>query len=174
MNLPEDNQRGSSGNCWMRATQQTQYITICSQVGWFMGHWAPRLRGSARCLGDACSMCAAGAKPRPFYYVAVLTENGPVKFFEIPRRHREIAEQLVASSTKGVGVQVMIKKDGGLVNSPILMAITGFEPCEEFDIWPFVGTLGLTIPAISPREDSAERVTQSESFVPLSAEDPAM
>ncbi len=174
MSLPADPQRSTTGNCWFKATQQTQYVVIRSQVGWFMGHWSVKLRGSCRCLGDLCPICAAGTEPRPFYYVAVQGESGAVKFLEIPRRHRSVAEELEASDTKGIGCQLMIKKDGGYSNSPILMNICGFERCEEFDIWPFVGTLGRTILPISPQAVPDSHTTPSESLPMIPAERSAM
>ncbi len=174
MSLPTDPERGANGNCWCRATQQTKYLHVRSQVGWFMGHWVPKMRGSCRCLGELCPICAAGSEPRPFYYIAVCEEGNEIKFLEIPRRHRKIAEQLDQSQTKGTGFKLMIQKEGKLSNSPILLDIIGFEDCDEFDVWPFVGTLGASLTPINAQSCSTSRAKQSESVPVALLEERAM
>lgn len=163
MSLPSDPERGRNSNCWCRATSQTQYLTVRSKVGWFMGHWAPKFGGSCRCIGELCSICASGSEPRPFYYIAVSADDLEIKFLEIPRRHREVADELDKSESGGVGYKIMIQKDGVHKNSPILLKIIGFEVCEEFDIWAFVGTLGKTVPSISAESSDLQRQASSQS-----------
>lgn len=122
--------------CWFRASTITKYVTIRSEVGWFIGHWKG---GAVRCPGpELCTICASGATKRLFTYVFIEDEHGEVLVFEIPERLRELAEELEDE----VGTQLAIVRDGTARNSRIDVLHVGREPSEKLDIWPFVNTLG--------------------------------
>lgn len=158
MSLPEDEGRSRRGSAWFRASTSTQYVTVRSRVAFFLGHWSPKLGGSVRCLNDLCPICAAGDPPRPFYYIAVTVGDDQLKIFEIPRRHRDLAEELDKSESGGIGFQLAILKEGKARNSPILITVCGFEESYEFDVWPFVQSLGRSLvplghDAVRPRAE---------------------
>ena len=166
MGLPADTNSTCRTSVWLKLTGATTHVCVTSKVAWFMGHWSSKRRGSVRCLGTVCPICAGGESPRPFLYVGVVDENGDARVFEIPRRSRPIAEQLEASETGGIGAQLAIRKEGKAKNSPISVVVTGWEDVKEFDIWPFVSTLGLSLePVQEPRVEQAPNPTRRNPFL---------
>ena len=147
--------------CWFHASTVTKYVTIRSEVGWFLGHWSG---GAVRCDSSAeCSICASGADQRLFTYIFIEDEYAEVYAFEIPERLFALADELGDS----VGSQLAIRREGTARNSRIEILVVGGEVVEKLDIWPFVDTLGRS------REVPKSGVTQSESFSPPKSRAPA-
>lgn len=152
MNLP-DRPEQRRRRCWFHASTVTKYVTIRSEVGWFLGHWKG---GCVRCSKpEVCTICDSGAAQRLFTYLMVECESGEVMVFEIPERLYDLSLELEDS----VGTQLAISRDGTARNSRIEILITGYLPSEKLDIQPFIATLGR------PHERSKNRSTQSENSV---------
>lgn len=140
--VPDRSGKKTRRSCWLRATGSTRYVTIRSRFGWFEGHWSNAHGGTVRCPGAECPICESGAEPRVFVYAFVELEHGEVVVFEFPERLRELVQEIDGSPTRGVGVQVAIRREGVHRNSPVSVLVTGFEAVEEVDVAPFVSTLG--------------------------------
>jgi hypothetical protein len=70
-----------------------------------------------------------------------------------------LVQQIDSTPTRGVGVQLAIRREGKASNSAIAIVITGFEARDELDIGPFVSTLGN-------RDHLGQQIPQSGPLVP--------
>ena len=143
MALPPRPQRPTGESVWLKVRRHRQYVVVCSPPAYFVGHWDKICRRSRRCGGDLCRLCADGSLPAPYIYVGVETELGERRLLEIHNRSRHIAESLDELGSEAVGQQLAVWKDGEASNSPIGIAMVGFQPCSAWDIWPVVSTIGL-------------------------------
>lgn len=140
--LPRDDR--PSGLPFMRLTSSRQYVTIASELAFYEGHWLPSQRRSVRCCGHECSFCDAGAERRVFCYVAVVREDQGLCLLELPRRCRELSDDLYLRASAAVGLGLVVWKDGTASNSPVMAVLTGeIEEVIPTDIWPLVSRFGL-------------------------------
>lgn len=143
MPLPPRPQRTTGESVWLKVRRARQYVTVVSHCAYFVGHWDKINRRSRRCGGDLCQLCADGSLPVPYIYVGVETDSGERRLMEIHNRSRHVAEALEDLGTGAIGQQLCVWKDGEASNSPIGVAMSGFESAQEWDIWPVVSTIGL-------------------------------
>lgn len=149
--------RSRRRRCWLQASTVTKYVTVRSEVGWFLGHWKG---GSVRCdSSPECTICGSGSSQRLFTYIFVEDEHAEVLVFEIPERLRELADELEDS----VGTTLAIRREGTARNARINVVILGHESVDRLDIWPFVDTLGKGSDAGRFASPHSESVPLSEA-----------
>lgn len=147
--------------CWFSASTVTAYVTVRSDVGYFLGHW--KSGGTVRCSGKECSICESGANQRLFTYIFVEDERGEVLVFEIPERLYPLSQELESA----VGTQLAIRREGTARNARIEVLITAYAPSESLDIWPFVNSLAGGIDSVAPSPSQSESVPAPSSKLQL-------
>lgn len=143
MPLPPRPQRAAGESVWLKIRRARQFVTVVSHCAYFVGHWDKINRRSRRCGGDLCVLCQEGCVKVPYIYVGVETDTGERKLMEIHNRSRHIAENLEELGSAAIGQQLCVWKDGDASNSPIGVALSGFEDAKEWDIWPVIAQVGL-------------------------------
>ncbi len=143
MPLPPRPERTAGESVWLKIRRARQYVTVLSTPAYFVGHWDKINRRSRRCGGDLCVLCAEGCVKVPYIYIGVETDTGERKLMEIHNRSRHVAEALEDLGSGAIGQQLCVWKDGDASNSPIGVAMSGFESAKEWDIWPVIASVGL-------------------------------
>lgn len=143
MPLPPRPERPTGESVWLKVRRARQFVVVLSRPAYFVGHWDKLNRRSRRCGGDLCQLCTDGVLAVPYIYVGVETETGERKLMEIHNRSRHVAEALDDLGGDAIGQQLAVWKDGDASNSPIGLAMVGFQPAKEWDIWPVIASVGL-------------------------------
>lgn len=143
MPLPPRPERTAGESVWLKIRRARQYVTVLSRPAYFVGHWDKINRRSRRCGGDLCVLCQEGCLKVPYIYIGVETDSGDRKLMEIHNRSRHVAEALEDLGGDAIGQQLCVWKDGDASNSPIGVAMSGYEPAKEWDIWPVIAQVGL-------------------------------
>lgn len=140
---------------WVKPTERSIELRIISEPCFWTFHFDVQIMRKRRCGGQACYLCAVGAKKQIAAVVMCVDTTGQDRLLELRARQREVFE----SYDTLIGLRVRVRKAGKNDNSPIEVKVLEYSAAHGRDISRLVETFGE--PAILIGSEEVIRATSS-------------